>query len=91
MATTITVPAASVYTAYTRPLRADALFTYMIDLSNLTATGVDVKINGGSVEFKLRPDLWLEKAITSILAKNDSSSDRVILIMQAYPRAVSFY
>lgn len=87
----ITVPALSVYTAYTREFRADALFTYFRDLSNLTASGADIKINGGSVEFKLRPDLWLEEAITSIQAKNDSSSDRVIMIIQTYPRAISFY
>lgn len=87
----IKVPLDTAYADYARTLRADALFTYMRDLSNLTSSGVDIKVNGGSVEFKLRPDLWLEKSITSIRAKNDSSSDRIILIIQAYPRTVSFY
>jgi len=89
--TFIKVPASSIYTIYDRELRADALFTYFKDLDNDIDNGVNIKLNGGVTEYPLRPDLWTEKIITSLSAKNDSSTDRVILIVQAYPRVVSFY
>lgn len=87
----IKVPGSSAYTTYTRELRSDALFTYILDVNNEVDTGTVIKINGGTVEYSIFPDLWIEKAITAMQIKNDDATDRVLLVIQAYPRAVSFY
>ena len=88
--TTLVIPGSTAsYTAYTLNLNTSALATYFIDVSNSTDEGALIKFNGDSTIFKIWPDLWIEEAITSILAKNDDTTKRVIRVIQFYPRVLT--
>jgi hypothetical protein len=90
MATQIKVPASTGYLAYEPSFIAAPLFTYLLDVSNDIDSLLEVKVNGDDTEFSLAPDVWVEEVIDSVLIKNGNLNDRVILMIQAYPRVVSF-
>jgi hypothetical protein len=90
MATQIKVPASTGYTSYEPAFIASPLFTYFLDVSNDTESPLLVKLNGETTEFSISPDVWVEKVLESMLIKNDGTNDKVILMIQAYPRVLSF-
>lgn len=88
--TVLVIPGSTAaYTAYTLNLNDSALATYFIDVSNDTDEGALIKFNGDATVFKIWPDLWLEESIDTILAKNDSTTKRVIRVIQFYPRTLT--
>ena len=90
MASQIKIPASTGYLAYEPSFIAAPLFTYFLDVSNDTESQLQVKLNGDDTEFSIAPDVWVEEVISSILIANGNTNDRVILMIQAYPRVLSF-
>lgn len=90
MATQIKVPASTGYAEYKPQFIAQPLFTYLLDVSNDTESQLKAKFNTETTEFSLSPDVWVEKVIESIYIKNENTNDKVILMIQAYPRVLSF-
>lgn len=86
----LVIPTGTPYTSYAPVMRADALFTYILDVSRDVEDGTTLKINGDNTEFQITPDCWIEEPLTALQIKNEAAEDRTILMFQAYPRALSF-
>lgn len=87
--TIVQVPATSSYTAYTLNLTSSPITTYFYDVDRDTDEGAVIKLNGDSTEFNIWPDFMTDEEITSVQIKNDSSTKRIIRVIQIYLRIVT--
>lgn len=78
------VPASTVYTTASLSLASSAVFTYITVKDRSNNTGLNIRFNGAAdTSFKLDPDLLIEEAITSVSINNTSTSDQVVIFLQA--------
>lgn len=78
------IPASTAYTTATLSLASSAVFTYITVKDRSTNTGLHIRFNGATdTSFKLDPDLLIEEAITSVSINNTSTSDQVVIFLQA--------
>ena len=78
------VPASTSYTTASLSLASSAVFTYITVKDRSNNTGLNIRFNGATdTSFKLDPDLLIEEAITSVSINNTSTSDQVVIFLQA--------
>lgn len=78
------IPAGTTYTAASLSLASSAVFTYVTVKDRSNNTGLNIRFNGATdTTFKLDPDLLIEEAITSVNINNTSTSDQVVIFLQA--------
>lgn len=71
-------------------LREDAVFTYFFAEDLSIAGPLSLKINGGTTEFNLSPDLWSEEDIVSISVTNTNAGSYSIAVVQLFGEEVTF-
>jgi hypothetical protein len=78
------IPASTAYTTASLSLASSAVFTYITVKDKSNNTGLNIRFNGATdTSFKLDPDLLLEEVITSVSINNTSTSDQVVIFLQA--------
>jgi len=70
-------------------LKPDAVFTYFFLQDTVVDSNVSIKINDGTVAFKISPDLWLEDDILSATITNSSVQKFSITVVQLFAEGAS--